>query len=170
MIGVTVAGATYFWNTGATTDSIAVSSTGTFWVDATLNGCAVRDSIDVSVTPLPVVDLGPDVAVCPGAQATLDATTPGGSYLWSNGAITPTITVGTGIWSVDVTVNGCTASDAATITNLTLPRWMLGPDPVVCPRRFSHLRCHHGRRHLPLERWFHRTNTTTDAPGNYSVQ
>ncbi|HQV39532.1 MAG TPA: hypothetical protein PK383_11465, partial [Flavobacteriales bacterium] len=133
MIGVTVAGATYFWNTGATTDSIAVSSTGTFWVDATLNGCAVRDSIDVSVTPLPVVDLGPDVAVCPGTQATLDATTPGGSYLWSNGAITPTITVGTGIWSVDVTVNGCTASDAATITNLTPPTVDLGLDQVVCP-------------------------------------
>jgi len=133
MIGVTVAGATYFWNTGATTDSIAVSSTGTFWVDATLNGCAVRDSIGVSVTPLPVVDLGTDIAVCPGAQATLDATLLGGSYLWSNGAVTPTITVGTGTWSVDVMVNGCTASDVATITNLTPPAVDLGPDTTLCP-------------------------------------
>ncbi len=170
MIGVTVAGATYFWNTGATTDSIAVSSVGTFWVDATLNGCAVRDSIDVSVTPLPVVDLGPDVAVCPGTQATLDATTPGGSYLWSNGAITPTITVGTGIWSVDVTVNGCTASDAATITNLTPPTVDLGLDQVVCPGASATFDATTAGATYLWNDGSTGPTLTTDVPGNYSVQ
>ncbi|MBZ0206409.1 MAG: gliding motility-associated C-terminal domain-containing protein, partial [Flavobacteriales bacterium] len=114
-------------------DSISVSSAGTYWVDAILNGCSARDSINVQEIPLPVVSLGPDLQVCPGGTATLDATTAGGSYLWSNGAATPTLSAGVGTWSVDVTVNGCTGSDAATISELTPPSVDLGPDTLLCP-------------------------------------
>ncbi|MGB3527302.1 MAG: hypothetical protein WBB32_15210, partial [Flavobacteriales bacterium] len=133
MLGVHVPGAAYLWNTGATTDSILASVTGNYWVETTLNGCAVRDSIELSVTPLPLVTLGPDQQVCPGSTATLDATTAGATYLWSNGATTSSITVGVGTWTVAVTVNGCMGSGAATITELTPPSVDLGPDQVVCP-------------------------------------
>ncbi|MBL8002532.1 MAG: gliding motility-associated C-terminal domain-containing protein [Flavobacteriales bacterium] len=132
-LGVTVPGATYLWNTGATTSSINASTSGTYWQRTTLNGCQVSDTVLVTFTPLPVVDLGNDTTVCPGDQVLLDATTAGASYLWSSGAATPTLSAGAGNWSVQVTVNGCTGTDAITIGTLTPPVVSLGNDTTLCP-------------------------------------
>ncbi|HRH71149.1 MAG TPA: hypothetical protein PLB89_16725, partial [Flavobacteriales bacterium] len=132
-IGTTVPGATYAWNSGETNSSITVASAGIRWLDVTLNGCTVRDSIEVFVTPLPVVDLGLDRTVCPGDPALLDATTPGATYLWSNGAVTPTINVPNGNYDVTVTVNGCDAADAVVVNNHPTPMVDLGADASLCP-------------------------------------
>ncbi len=132
-IGTTVAGASYLWNTGALSDTITVAGGGLYWMDAVLNGCTVRDSIVISVTPLPVFSLGTDPQVCPGQTAILDASTPGASYQWSTGASSPTIQAGPGTWSVAVTVNGCTAMDTAVVGLLTPPMVDLGPDTLLCP-------------------------------------
>lgn len=131
-IGVVVPGATYTWSTGAVTPTISVGSAGIRWVDVTLNGCTVRDSIAVDMVPLPVVDLGPDVSLCPGTTAVLDATTVGGSYAWSTGVSTPTITAGPGNYSVTVTVAGCSASDAITIGTHAVVPVSLGNDVTLC--------------------------------------
>jgi hypothetical protein len=56
-LSISVPGASLLWSTGATTGSISVTTAGTYWVEATQNGCPVRDSVDVSFTPLPIVDL-----------------------------------------------------------------------------------------------------------------
>lgn len=128
-----VAGAGYLWSTGAATNSIQPSSAGIYWLDVTTNGCTVRDSVQLSVTPLPVVSLGNDFALCPGQTSTLDATTAGGSYSWSTGAGTPTITVGPGNYSVQVTVSGCSSSDAITIGTHPAAQVDLGGDVSLCP-------------------------------------
>lgn len=132
-IGTHIPGASYEWNTGALTDSISVATPGTYWLDVVLSGCTVRDTIEVGETPLPTVVLPTGLVVCPGNEATLDASTPGATYLWNNGATTPTITVGAGMWTVDVTVNGCTATTAATIGQHPAPVLALGPDVMLCP-------------------------------------
>ncbi len=61
----------------------------------------------------PTVTLGPDITICTGCNATLDAGAGFASYLWSNSATTQTITVSTqGIYSVTVTnSDGCVADD-----------------------------------------------------------
>lgn len=132
-LGVHVPGATYLWNTGATTDSITVTAGGTYWVSTVLNGCTVSDTVQVNMVPLPVATLGPDRQVCPGNTATLDATTANAAYLWNNGATTPIIEAGVGIWSVQVTANGCSAHDTVAITAYTPPVVDLGPDTLLCP-------------------------------------
>ena len=132
-IGSATPGATYLWNTGAITSDISVSVGGTYWLDVTLNGCVVRDMIDVSVTPLPIVDLGADLTICPGTQTTLDATLAGASYLWSTGAVTPTISVGPGSYSVTVTSNSCSNTDAIDISAWPTPMLDLGADVTLCP-------------------------------------
>jgi len=48
-IGSAVKGARYVWNTGATSDSIVVNSSGTYWVESNQNGCTMRDSFIVAV-------------------------------------------------------------------------------------------------------------------------
>ena len=107
-------GATYLWSTGATTQTINVSATGTYSVTITdASGCTAFDVINVTVNPAPNVNLGADIIVCSGETVILNAANPGSTYLWNTGATTQTINViATGNYSVVVT-NGfsCTDSD-----------------------------------------------------------
>ncbi|MBK7946097.1 MAG: hypothetical protein IPJ85_12695 [Flavobacteriales bacterium] len=128
-----VPGATYLWNTGSNGNSIQPATAGIYWLDATTNGCTVRDSVELFVTPLPTVNLGSDYSICPGTTTMLDATAPGASYAWSTGAVSPTISVSPGAYSVQVTVNGCSASDAITIGSFPAAQVDLGPDLTLCP-------------------------------------
>ncbi|HMC96121.1 MAG TPA: hypothetical protein VKG92_00565, partial [Flavobacteriales bacterium] len=132
-LSLNVAGATYLWNTGATSNAINAGTAGTYWVEATLNGCSVRDSLSLLVTPLPVVDLGLDPSVCPGDLATLNATQAGATYLWSTGDTSPTIDAGPGNYSVTVTVNGCSGTDAVVVDSNPAPQVSLGNDTTLCP-------------------------------------
>jgi gliding motility-associated-like protein len=132
-LDATTAGATYLWSDGSVAPTLNVNSTGGYDVDVTVNGCTTNDAVNVSVTPLPVVDLGPDQTVCPGTTITLDATTTGGSYVWSDGSTGPTFTTSTpGNISVQVTVNGCSSTDAITLGNFALPVFDLGADQTIC--------------------------------------
>ena len=129
---VNVANSTYLWSTGVSAASITPSAAGPYWVDVTRNGCTVRDSVLLFVTPLPVFELGTDTSVCPSVQVNLDATTAGGTYLWSTGATTATISAAPGAYDVSVTVNGCSASDAITVNAFPAAAVALGNDTTLC--------------------------------------
>jgi hypothetical protein len=124
----------YAWNTGDTTHSIQVSTTGTYYVTVTnpQNGCVVSDTIQVTFHPYPVVNLGKDTLTC--GLLHLDAGNPGASYLWNTGDTTRTITVGqSGLYVVTVTnIAGCSATDSIYVVvnpNFSID---LGPDTLVC--------------------------------------
>ncbi|MCE3281714.1 MAG: hypothetical protein K0Q66_451, partial [Chitinophagaceae bacterium] len=72
-------GVAYLWSTGATTRSITVSTAGSYFVTVTdAGGCATTtDAVEVTVNPLPTVNAGSDVTICPGGTVTLSATTNG---------------------------------------------------------------------------------------------
>ncbi len=128
-------GATYLWNTGATTQTITVNAAGTYDVVVTnANGCVGRDTINVTAGAALTVNLGNDMAVCPGAIVSFDAGNPGLTHLWSNGATTQTITVNAaGKYYVTVTnASGCVGSDTVIITNKTAPTVNLGNDTAIC--------------------------------------
>jgi gliding motility-associated-like protein len=133
VLNATTPGATYAWSTGAATPTITVTTAGTFWVQVSQAGCSASDTVVVAVLPSPAVDLGPDQTLCDGQSLVLDATTPGATYAWSTGALSPTITVdASGTYSVTVDLAGCTASDAVTVTVLTATAVDLGPDQTIC--------------------------------------
>lgn len=117
------AGAGYLWSTGATTQTISVTSSGTPSVRVTgANGCnATSAPVTVTVNPLPVATInnGNAVSFCAGSTTDLTASA-GSSYLWSTGATSRTISVGTaGARFVTVTdANGCSAVSA--LTNVTV--------------------------------------------------
>jgi len=90
-------GDTYLWSTGATTESITVSTnaTETYQVTVTENGCEDVDSVEVVVdTPIPTViaNAGEDQMICLGERITLTATG-GSTYEWSTGETTSSIEV-----------------------------------------------------------------------------
>lgn len=115
------------WNTGAIMSSIYATTTGIHTVTASNpefgggNGCSATAQIDVKSNS-PSVNLGADVTIQSGQNATLTATVSSGvapfSYAWSTGAAAPSVSVGTsGSFLVTVTdANGCMASDVVVVT------------------------------------------------------
>jgi PKD repeat protein len=117
-------GLTYLWSTGATTQTITVSTGGIYFVRVSNAECSTSDTILVSINAAPVVNLGNDLNICTSDTVTLDAGNAGATYLWSTGATTRTIRVSdAGTYSVVVTnpTTGCTATDAVVVTNKAVP-------------------------------------------------
>lgn len=75
--------------------------------------CFSYDTIVVTVAPVPIVNLGPNLNKCSGETVTLNAQNPGSTYLWTGGATTQTLDVtASGNYNVTVTSpQNCTASD-----------------------------------------------------------
>lgn len=122
---------TYNWSTGETTQSITISTEGTYAVSVSSGECALSDSITVTI-PIVAVNLEESVTICEGATAVIEAEGDFDSYLWNTGAMTSNISVSTaGNYSVTVTKDGCTASDLILI-NVASPDLDLGPDIGIC--------------------------------------
>lgn len=111
------AGSTYLWSTGATSQTITVSTAGAYSVTVNdQNGCNGSDSGSVSVLQRPSADAGEDKALCENSSAVLTAAG-GVAYQWTTGDATNEITV-TKPGSYEVTVtgdNGCTDTDEANV-------------------------------------------------------
>lgn len=65
------AGATYEWSTTETTQTISVSSTGTYSVTVTQGACSGADTATVSGAVLPPVGAGADQTICFGETAVI---------------------------------------------------------------------------------------------------
>jgi len=79
------------------------------------------------------INLGPDRGICPGATTVLDAGAGFGSYLWSTGEKTQSITVGTaGKYWVNAGGSGCTGKDTVNISIYSPVQPELKPDTSIC--------------------------------------
>lgn len=132
-------GMEYLWSTNDTTQTINVTTSGTYWVTVTNSfGCPASDTINVTVNPgTVIVDLGNDTTFmnCNAPPFILDAGNPGATYIWSTTEITQTIVVTTsGMYYVTVTDSlGCTESDTINVTIINNDIDVdLGNDTTVC--------------------------------------
>jgi len=169
-------GWTYYWSTGATTQSINVSATGNYTVryrSATCNA-PLSAPVTVTVNPLPSATITPSgpTTFCAGGSVTLTASA-GASWLWSNGATTQSINVTTGgSYSVTVTsAAGCSATSAATaVTVNALPSAAITPSgpTTFCAGGSVTLTASAGSSYL----WSNGATTqaiNVTSSGNYSV-
>ncbi|MCU0434572.1 MAG: gliding motility-associated C-terminal domain-containing protein [Bacteroidia bacterium] len=119
-----ITGTQYIWSNGATTPTINVSSTGLYSVQIINPPCTLSTAMNLTVTPLPVVNLGNDTTLCPDESIVLNAQNPGAIHVWNTGANTQTITTSSaGSYAVTVTAQNCSSSDTiavATTQNLSL--------------------------------------------------
>lgn len=65
--------ASYVWSTGSTSPSITVSDDGLYIVTSSLDGCEVKDSIEVARKNTPLANAGPDTTILEGGTAKLVA-------------------------------------------------------------------------------------------------
>lgn len=124
------AGDAYLWSTGDTTFSIVVSSTGPYWVNVTKGPCVFSDTVEVTFTPRPPLDLGADTVVCT-ATMVLDAGAGIGPYIWSTGDTTQQANIlQSGSYWVMAGPEGCASRD--TISIITTQVFTMGEDIPVC--------------------------------------
>lgn len=125
----------YLWSNGLTSQTIPVTTAGNYSVTVNVGICSGSSQIvPITVNALPSTTITASAtALCPGATATLSVPT-AATYLWSNGAITPSISTATpGAYSVTVTnAAGCTATSApVTITAASIPTVTVTPNGPV---------------------------------------
>ena len=111
------------WSTGATTQSIEVSTAGNYTVRVSnANGCSSTSSataVTVNALPTATITASGSTVLCQGGKVTLTASE-GSSYLWSTGATTRSIEVSTaGNYTVRVSnANGCSSTSSATAVTI----------------------------------------------------
>jgi len=129
-------GDTYLWSTGDTTRYNYVNKSGVYWLKIGFDGCENSDTVNLTVKPLPTVDLGRDTVYCKSNSIVLSGGT-GDTYSWNTGATTPQISIDTtGLYQLAITKSGCINSDSVMI-RVNDPA-KLGIDsvasaPVTCP-------------------------------------
>ncbi|OFY16603.1 MAG: hypothetical protein A2X02_05550 [Bacteroidetes bacterium GWF2_29_10] len=133
----------YVWSTGATTNKITVSPniTTTYTVTGTSGGVTEKDTVIVSVNPLPTISAGTNKSICFGTS-TLITATGGSSYVWNTSQTGPSITVtpnDTTTYTVVGTLNTCTASDEVIVIVKPLPVANAGIDTAICSGKIATL-------------------------------
>ena len=125
---------TYAWSTGATAPTITTNQDGLYSLTTTRNGCSFQDEVNLTIKPLPVVDLGPAQTACEGEAITLDASYSGASYSWQDGSDNATYTATqNGTYRVTLDLDGCFARDSVDLSFTPLPDFDLGQDTLLCP-------------------------------------
>jgi len=126
------------WSTTATTQSITVSSAGTYTVTQTVGGCTSPPSAAVVVTvnpiaPAPTITASGPLSFCLGDSVTLTSSAPSGN-LWSDNETTQSIVVkSSGTYTVTDTAGPCPGPPSASVT-VTI---VSGIQPVITPTQLS---------------------------------
>jgi hypothetical protein len=114
--------ATYMWDNGATTSTRSIDQSGQYYVAVTNQfGCVGHDTLNIAIKDNPKVDLAAGgINLCIGGTKVLDAGPDGqngGSYYWSTGATSQTITVNSGGTYIAYVTSplGCLKMDTVTI-------------------------------------------------------
>jgi gliding motility-associated-like protein len=132
-LGVNWPGAIYSWSTGESSDSITVTTSGTYEVSAS-NICGITtDAVAITFLPRPEADLGPDTLLCSAEPLLLDLTQDDATYQWSDGSAGATFqTNQAGSYWVVVERAGCFSTDTINVTTGRPPVVSLGDDQLLC--------------------------------------
>ncbi len=128
-------GSTYLWSNGSTASTLNVVQSGVYAVTVTTSkNCSSQDQVNVTINPLPIIDLGNDQTLCHGKTTTLDAGNFTGTYEWSDNSSGRYLQVGSsGNYSVTLTNGlGCSATDQVNVTIRPALGLELGEDRLLC--------------------------------------
>ena len=128
--------------TGNTFATPSITSTTTYYADATSSGCttATRTAVIATVNTIPTISTGSGVAICNGSSTSLTATG-GTTYIWvpsaglsvttgSSISASPTVTT---IYTVTGTnASGCSNTATVTVSVNPLPSISAGSGVAIC--------------------------------------
>ncbi|GGD51029.1 hypothetical protein GCM10011514_14110 [Emticicia aquatilis] len=146
-------GASYLWNgpsgyssalQNPTISGITPASNGVYTSTVTLNGCTATATTNVAIKPLPNTSANSNSPVCVGNTLNLlgSGGVTGAIYQWSgpnnftsglqNPSITTVTTAASGTYSLNVILNGCSASSTTAVTINPLPTPTANSNSPVC--------------------------------------
>ena len=123
------------WSTGVIGSQITVTAGGIYWVSVSNSCDTLSDTIIITQSIAPVVNLGNDTALCTGQNLFLDATNTNATYLWQDNSTASTyVVLVDGTYAVTVTgPTGCTVSDDIVVSYASGPPVVnIGPDTAYC--------------------------------------
>ncbi|MEY4791903.1 MAG: hypothetical protein RIT34_710 [Bacteroidota bacterium] len=126
----------YTWNNNVINGQSFVPSQGGYYTATAMSpeGCIAKDSLLITLNPLPIVNAGNDTVVCGGATILLNATG-AQDYTWNNGVAngqsfqvnaTSTFVVS------GTSAAGCTAQDSLEVIVNAIPNINAGQDIYTC--------------------------------------
>lgn len=134
---------TYQWSTsdgmilnGSNGLTPLIDESGTYTLTAeSPEGCLSTDDILATLIPIPSINIGSNIQICPGENFIVSVPNPGDYDIitWGDGSFGPTFS-GTGPQTVTVEVetNGCLNNDQLEVSEYNAPNWNLGADLTVC--------------------------------------
>ena len=141
------AGNTYVWTSESgfpiseTSNMLSITESDTYYVEASNGACSSRDTVSITFTELPMLDLGADVTVCQGEDVQLTGISSGFDIEWylddvliagENGENLNALESGTYIMKVASSPD-CAISDTVVVSFIDAPIVDLGDDRSVCP-------------------------------------
>jgi gliding motility-associated-like protein len=157
-------------NTGATPITTTIS------VTASLSGCTgPPTTYTITVNSNLVVNLGPDVSICPNTSTQLSASPNNAdTYTWTSnpvstvsGVYNPTVTPSVNTtYIVNVNDNGCVGSDDIIVTIRNLPAISAGNDATICAGVPTILTASNGLTY----KWSNANETTTSITVSPTVE
>lgn len=111
--------ASYYWSNGQSGPDILLTNAGDYWIEVVdFNGCRGRDSLFLSILPVPQLNLPDSLYLCSADQIVLDVGQEGHlhTYLWNDGWNVPRREISeSGIYSVTVDNGACRDEDSVRI-------------------------------------------------------
>lgn len=171
-------GTSYLWSNGSTSKNITVTTSGTYTVTVYNGGSSAVSapvSVVVNAKPSATVNQSGPLTLCQGSSVTLTSAATSGTYQWSNGSTSRSITVNSaGSYVVTVTSpDGCSATSSpsnVTVSSGSSTTATISPAGTVsiCGGSSTTLTANSGSSYL----WS--TGATTrsisvNTPGTYTV-
>tara|TARA_R110002050_G_scaffold162939_2_gene292869 strand:- start:9363 stop:11891 length:2529 start_codon:yes stop_codon:yes gene_type:complete len=124
----------YQWSNGTAVATSTITSTDSNLMVTVTNGhCEAIDTVIVTVSSQPIIDLGADTTLCPGNNFDLAVSWPGAAYLWSDNSVGNTLNVSSaGQYWVRVTDNCGVTYDTINVSYVVYPLVDLGNDTTIC--------------------------------------
>ncbi len=130
-----ISGVNFLWSDGSTGPTLTVDASGMYALTI-YDGCvAGTDSVEVTVTNQPGINLNPNFAtICPGQTLVVSLDPVAGTYLWQDGSAASHYVISTeGIYSVTFN-DGCDLTSDQILVDVLLPPspFSLGSDTILC--------------------------------------
>ena len=126
-------GVSVMWQDGSSLSNFIADASGTYIATAIQNGCSYSDTIMLSITPLPVFNLGNDTTICEGELLFLRIDLPDVNIGWFDGTLgSVTVVSESGRYFAVVSKDGCAYEDEIDVQVINITKPDLGRDTVIC--------------------------------------
>ncbi len=163
---------TYLWSNGSDSDTIDVSSGGTYFLTVTdANGCKTDNSVDIIEHPLPQFEIDGLAQFCIGFSTKISVENNFAAVQWASGETSDTIEVNTaGLYTVSVTDEfGCVGTNDILVEELQSLSPVVFGDLHYCENDTTTLEGTSGFLTYQWSNGSTEQSITVNTPGNYEL-